>query len=108
MAPVVMPARSAMSSSVACSCPFSRMSARAASSSLARVRSRLSPFGRDRGEGVNFTGIRLDYITELFYNLTIKRDKDLPDMDGERRIQRVLQGAVDCGDLAGAVAAVWH
>ncbi len=29
-------------------------------------------------------------------------------MDRERRIQEVLQGAVDCGDLAGAVAAVWH
>lgn len=29
-------------------------------------------------------------------------------MDRERRIQKVLQGAVDCGELAGAVAAVWH
>lgn len=29
-------------------------------------------------------------------------------MDGERRIQKVLQGAVDNGELAGAAAAVWR
>src|SRR6516162_8559607 len=30
------------------------------------------------------------------------------DMDRERRIQKVLQGAVDGGQLAGAAAAVWR
>src|SRR5215831_8503247 len=106
MAPVVMPARSAMSSNVVCSCPFSRISARAASSSLARVRSRLSPFGRDRGGGAGNSGIQLDYISKLFYSLSIKC-KQGANVDREHRIQRVLQGAVDRGELAGAAAAIW-
>src|SRR5215831_697793 len=108
MAPVVMPSRSAMSSSVVCSCPFSRISARAASSSLARVRSRLSPFGRDRGESVDDSDIALDYIAKLFYSEITKLEREGPDMDSEPRIQKVLQGAVDRGELAGAATAVWR
>src|SRR5947208_708872 len=90
MAPVVMPARSAISSKVVRSYPFSRMRERAASSSLARVRSRLSPFGRERAEDFERPSFAIDFITFIFYSYPIK-SRGSYTMNQERQLQQVLK-----------------
>src|SRR3954469_11727615 len=67
-----MPARFATFSSVVRSNPRSRMSARAASSNAARVRSRLYPFGLPRGDDAFSLAIGLK-IVHLFYTFNTKR-----------------------------------
>src|SRR6187397_2091784 len=98
-----MPARLATSSIVVRSCPFSRINARAASSSAARVRSRLSPFGLPRADSVGAIGpsalaIPLK-IVYLFYKVNMK---------SENTVENPIKGVVDAGKLAGAATLVWR
>src|SRR5215831_14696179 len=86
-----MPARCATFSSVVRSCPRSRTRARAASSSAARVRSRLSPFG--------FPLAIYNKIVHLFYNLN---------MNMNEAIENALLRDVEAGRFAGAAALVWR
>src|SRR6185503_20402031 len=97
-----MPARLATSSIVVRSCPFSRISARAASSSAARVRSRLSPFGLPRAGEIFVLAISIK-IVHLFYNFNIK----IP-MVHDTSIQDLLALYVELGELAGAAVLIWR
>src|SRR3954470_9919328 len=100
-----MPARSAISSRVAPSCPFSRMRARAASRSLVRVRSRLSPFVLTGSGWRSECFIVLDFIINLFYkSITKSVEPNFKDtyMKNEERLKKALQKSIDEGQLAGA------
>src|SRR3954452_13062432 len=98
-----MPARLATSSSVVRSYPFSRIRARAASSSAVRVRSRLSPFGLPRGDGISFRGVSVlaicKNIVYLFYMFNIKCGNT---------VENAIGTLVDAGELAGAAALAWR
>src|SRR6188508_702641 len=98
-----MPARLATSSSVVRSCPCSRINARAASSSAARVRSRLSPFGLPRRDEVSvceFFALAIrNKIVHLFYMFNIKN---------KNAVENAIKTRVDAGELAGAAALAWR
>src|SRR5689334_2445427 len=98
-----MPARLATSSIVVRSWPFSRINARAASSSAARVRSRLSPFGLPRGDTLRaLAGFMLAIglkIVYLFYKFNTK---------GEIAVKNEIEELVNDGRLAGAATLVWR
>src|SRR3954447_3906672 len=98
-----MPARLATSSIVVRSYPFSRIRARAASNSAARVRARLSPFGLPRGDGVrsigNFLLAILVKIVHLFNMFNTKSAKT---------VESVLGDLVDTGRLGGAATLAWR
>src|SRR3954447_11521761 len=98
-----IPARLATSSIVVRSYPFSRINARAASSSAARVRSRLSPFGLPRFDWVDWRRSSFlamhDKIVYLFYNFNMKLKTD---------VENIIRELVDGGRLAGAATLVWR
>src|SRR3954471_22956902 len=99
-----MPARSAIASRVAASWPFSRISCRAASSRLARVRSRLSPFVFGCWPIFSAFVISVDFIMSLFYKSIIKSRG--MNVNEEEQLQKVLQKSVDEGQVAGAAVLV--
>src|ERR1700754_1214993 len=78
------------------------MRARAAWSSAARVRARLSPLGLRRAE-ISPAFDMVDKITYLFYKYIMKTTTA-----GEHSINKVLNPYVDAGELAGAAALVWR
>src|SRR5262249_32858244 len=87
--------------------PLSRMSARAAASNAARVRSRLSPFGLPRGDSLFFLVID-NKIVHLFYNFNTRTAIMRARQMTGNPIEIALLPGVEAGELAGAAALVWR
>src|SRR4051794_26448085 len=92
------------------------MSVRAASSSAARVRSRLSPFGLPRrGDGVgvvrgpDLSLATIHKIVHLFNKFAIGIEGAVrTGMTTNLGIEEAIAAAVGAGELAGAAALVWR